>query len=285
MPRYGRRYGNRYGRYRKWSSPYKRGWRTYPRMPFMRVPPVLSVVEKKFFDASIAPATPPQTFSTTWALVDLNGSGVHSMVGLITQGTGDSSRIGRSIWVHSITVRFDIIINTHNSDAAEQHVRFALVMDKQCNAADPAVTDIYLDDDIHSHRNLYNGRRFTVLKEIVMSRDAQAYGNGTTNRSGAKVIPIVCHKEFKTPVRVDYESNTASVSALSRVNFFMMMCTLNSAPTVDIGQTSVDGGRYRIRFTDSPGYRAARYVSFLSWGGPPAPPNPPGLLYSMRPIV
>lgn len=87
------------------------------------------------------------------------------------------TRNGESIRIKSIEINYSLLFN---ATANYSHVRVLVVVDKQANAAAPALSDVLaqggtLSTNIYSPRNLYNKKRFFSLHDqtYVLNQDAQ----------------------------------------------------------------------------------------------------------------
>lgn len=109
-----------------------------------RLPPSTEV---KFFDSVIDNSAVSISSSGEFKLDSLH---------LTYQGTDEDERIGRKMTVRGVSLKGSMT-------PVQGRARFMLIVDKQCNGAVPAVTDVLETADIDSHRNLSNQNRFRVL--------------------------------------------------------------------------------------------------------------------------
>ncbi len=188
--------------------------------------------ELKFFDTDI-----------TDVAIAVNGTILADSVNEIPQGVTESERIGRKCTIHSINWRINLRLN-QKADllAASNTVRLILYLDKQCNGATAAVTDILEVDNYQSFNNLANKSRFRTLMDRTYELNASAAsGNGTANDFGSVNINDTLFKKVNIPIELDaavgaiteIRSNNIGVLILSKEND---TCTFDST--------------MRIRFTD-----------------------------------
>jgi len=131
------------------------------------------------------------TDSTTARVVLLNG---------LAQGTTASTRIGRRVTMKSIELKGRVSAGSTGTLAA---VRYALVLDKQANAAAPAFTDIYDAALPESLRNISNKARFQVLWDSGLTA---VVGSSATPTDAARRT-MEFYKKIGIPVQ--YNAGTA----------------------------------------------------------------------------
>lgn len=126
--------------------------------------------------------------STTASITLINGC---------ARGDDSDDRIGREIQMKSVQVRGDFYPNGTN---AGDLVFWAVVYDRQTNAAAPVWTDVYTSDGIYPQlRNLDNRKRFKVL------------GSGYIQlpKAGAEYpyTPFEFYRKLNHPVEFNSENN------------------------------------------------------------------------------
>lgn len=231
---------------------------------YVRVPPQLSVLEKKFLDTDIHTNTGSQPWTSVGLALTLNSSAtsLRSLPALITQGTGDSERIGRSIWIHSIQFRGVIRMAAGTSSADYNFGKIYMVLDRQCNGADATFGAVVTPAQPTGFRLLNNSRRFQVLKEKFVNFDALAIsGNGTTIDTGQRTREWSFYHRFRQPLRIDYDASSGAVTDLTQANIFFMAVAKQNAPVMDMDIANT----IRVRFTDGPGrYEAGLFLLVLA---------------------
>jgi len=169
------------------------------------------------------------TESTTARIVLLNG---------MAQGTTASTRIGRRITMKSVELKGRI---SAGASGTVSTVRYALVLDKQANAAAPAFTDIYDNSLPESLRNISNKARFQVVWDSgLMSLIGTS--TGTTDASRKNV-------EFykKIGFQTQYNAGTAGTVGDIQTNalYFVSIGDVVSGATAPVSVIQV-----RVRYDD-----------------------------------
>ncbi len=188
--------------------------------------------ELKFHDLDIDDAT-----------VASGGTIVEDSCNTISQGVGESNRVGRKCTIKSINWRYLVNIPTQagadgsNSDI----VRVVLYLDKQANGAAAGVTDIFESDDFQSFRNLSNTSRFQILMDRTHDINVQALaGDGAANDSGDKFISGTFFKKCNIPI--EYSSTTGAITEVRSNNIGVMVFGTQGLAGL--------GSKMRLRFSD-----------------------------------
>ncbi len=148
------------------------------------------VMEVKFHDLNVDDGT-----------IASGGTIVQGSCNLIAQGTGESERIGRKVHIVKLMWRYEIQL-PDTTVAANTHddVRLILYVDKQCNGAAAAVTDILASDNYQSFYKRSNKDRFVVLHDETTSLRASAgmatNGYGEVSFSDMLVVKLFIPIEF-----------------------------------------------------------------------------------------
>ncbi len=182
-------------------------------------------LEKKFIDYEVA----GQAFATTWTTMDPAG-GINNLCGA-SQGVGQSDYEGRTMYIHSIHIRGQVLTANTESNVNpldDQICRVLLVWDKQTNAAQIAGTTV-MDDTLsqkyNSFRNLEHTQRCSVLidKMIRISRNNQV-NEGSVNlyASGAVIMNFTMNWNFKEPIKVIKTGTTALVGSIADNSFHIV---------------------------------------------------------------
>lgn len=185
--------------------------------------------EKKYYDGTRALAV----LAAVGTIVD------NTLVAGITQGGGDSQRIGRKIELTSLHIQGSYNLPaTANPLNAIQRIRFVVYIDKQSNGAAALNTDIMKNTDIDTYRNLSNTGRFIILYDhklvLTASIDIAA---ATTN-------PVI--REFKVNktlnIPIEYKANAGAIADLTSNNLGILAYS-----STGLGQIQY---RWRIRYSD-----------------------------------
>ena len=181
--------------------------------------------------------------------VDLNDAvvaaagGITNSVNLIAQGTTESTRIGRKATIRSINWRFNMIlpISTAAADTADT-LRVIMYLDKQCNGATAAITDILESADFQSFNNLANKSRFRTLMDRTYDFVAEAGGgDGTTEDYGQDLQNDSFFKKVNIPI--EYDSTAGAITEIRSNNIGVLLIT-------QAGNIAF-GSKIRLRFSDN----------------------------------
>lgn len=182
--------------------------------------------ELNFVDTNIGVGS----VSTTASLILLNG---------LAQGTTASTRIGRRVQMKSVEIKMAIAAL---ATATTQTVRFALVLDKQANAAAPAFTDIYDSADPRALRNISNKARFWVLYDSglmpIVGSSAALLDNSYRT--------LEFYKRINIPVQ--YNAGTAGTVGDIQTNALYWVSIGSVASGTGASNTA---GNCRVRYDDS----------------------------------
>lgn len=98
----------------------------------------------------------------------------------IPQGVLPTQRIGERAMLRQLSIRGHLKLPASNDANKTQIVcRMLIVLDTQCNGADPQPTDILETDSVYQHYQTFNRGRFRILYDKLHTLNAQA-GNVTT---------------------------------------------------------------------------------------------------------
>jgi len=185
--------------------------------------------ELNFVDTVLSSAA----VSTTPVISLLNG---------MAQGTTASTRIGRRIAMKSIEFKFRVLSDTTTTATV---TRFAIVLDKQANAAAPAFTDIYDSADPGALRNISNKARFWVLWDSGLS---PLIGNTATagQQTDSSLKVFENYKRINIPVQ--YNAGTAGTVGDIQTNALYFV---SIGSTVSGTSDAILSGNFRVRYDDS----------------------------------
>lgn len=203
------RTGGFYGRYRKEGTP-----------------------EMKFFDTALT-----LTFPTAAACSTSNLTGnIH----IIAIGDQPNQREGRQIWIKSIQLRGTLILDP-TADADSVSVAYlALILDTQCNGANPAITDVFTSDAMGlNFINLANDKRFRILKRWKWSLSSTA-GVTTAYNPAARVLEY--YKRCNIPITYDATADTGSIATTRQNSIFL-------AQGSAVDNQIIFTGAARVRYT------------------------------------
>lgn len=192
-------------------------------------------VELKFHDLDIDDA-----------VITAGGVIVEDSVVGIAQGVTESERIGRKCTVRQIGWKFNITLATVDAQAtpaAADIIRVILYLDKQCNGAAAAVTDILESADYQSFNNLSNKSRFRTLMDRTYNMNYQtlASDNAGVVSSSNKNISDSYYKKCNIPI--EFSATTGAITEIRSNNIGVLV----------VGSNGIGGffSKMRIRFSDS----------------------------------
>lgn len=180
--------------------------------------------ERKYLDTLVA-ITPGQTTNITC----LNPS---------AQGLLVTNRLGNKIRVRSIVINFFIFMNTANTNG--DAVRLTLVVDKQCNGALMANSDVYLNtttsQPIYSVFNPVNlGNRLKIVKDVVV-----VGSGGVSNPKLMQKLTWVIRANMVT----SYNGNTSTVAGIVSNSLCLLVTSYDNVNKATVAYDAI------VRFTD-----------------------------------
>lgn len=187
--------------------------------------------ELKFFDTTLGAA-----IDSTGEVLTTGGQ-----LCLIPQGVTESTRIGRKCVIKNITIRGTFYINSLAAVSVGTALHMFVVLDKQCNGAAAAVTDVMTGTAFDvALRNLANSERFVVLKHFVLDVGAIA---GVSTVWDQVCRSIMWNKKCNIPL--EFSSTTGAITEIKSNNIFIMA---GAAFTDDVWAFQ---GKCRLRYSDN----------------------------------
>ena len=197
-------------------------------------------VEKKFLDTDVQ-----GSFLTG------NGTIVPSL-NIVPQGTNQSERIGRKIYIHNIRLRMTLTNTGTDFNNTDAIVRIILYIDHQANGA-AATGDEILDNTIgpnllDNFRNLAQQERFTVLWDKTWNLNSTSSNNaaagGLISPTNRQLFTKFSHT-FKSPIPIEYSGVNGSLVEQTSNNIGLLYITNGANTKYDVFGIS------RIRFMDN----------------------------------
>lgn len=186
--------------------------------------------ENKFFDTAIS--------FTVDATGEVPATG---QLNLIPQGVTESTRVGRKCVVKSIHIRGTMGFAPAGGTNANDLVYVYVVLDKQCNGAAAAITDVLTSNVISNAMiNLANSERFTILKRIVASLPS---GAGVSAAYSGLVKAFEFYHKCNLPI--EFSSTTGAITEIRSNNLFLLAGTGSGDDLTTVTATC------RLRFSDS----------------------------------
>lgn len=184
--------------------------------------------ETKFLDVTVSDA------------IVATGGLIIGTVNVIPQGTTESQRIGRKVVISKILFKYSFDLPSSATMTETSDIfRVILYVDKQCNGAAPAITDILVTANVRSFRALDNSDRFQILMDRTEAINATVgSGDGAANDSG---ITTRFRKFYKTcSIPIEYDSTSGVIAEIKSNN--VGLCVLSEAGFVGFF------GRIRLRY-------------------------------------
>lgn len=184
-------------------------------------------------------------FDTTWDESGIAATGLIALdsVNEVAAGTGENQRIGRKITIRSIHVRWDVVLTAGTTaNETDDNLRLIVYLDRQCNGATAAVTDILETAAYKSFNNLSNKNRFKILADKFTDINSMsgAYTGSTDNYGKAGKYRSM---HMKCNIPVEFSSTTGAITEIRSNNVGVLLITANANANSE--------GQVRIRYTDS----------------------------------
>jgi len=189
--------------------------------------------ELKFFDTALS-----IPFDLTG---ECSTSGATGNIHIIAQGDGDNNRDGRQITIKSIQFRGTVLFTPGGSATATTTCYLYVMLDTQCNGANPAITDVFTSNDMGSNfLNLSNDGRFRIIKKFVWTFTSTA---GVTTAYNAISYAVEWYQSCDILITYDSSVTTGSIASTKSNSIF---CAFGSDGNSDDGVTF--DGASRVRF-------------------------------------
>lgn len=174
------------------------------------------------------------------------GGAVTSTVNIIAEGNGESTRVGRKCTIRSIHWRYQVQlpeVDAQGTPSPGETLRVMMYVDKQCNGATIANTDLLATADWQSFRNLSNSSRFVVLydKNHTLNYSGLASDGAGVVSQGNRQIEVVWNK--KCGITLEYDNPAGGLANIRSNNIGVMLVSSRGA----IGFES----KIRLRFSDN----------------------------------
>lgn len=190
--------------------------------------------ELKFFDVPLTDA------------VIAAGGTITDSINKIAQGVTEVTRVGRKCTIKSISFRYKLTLPEQDavgSPAVSDTVRLIVYMDKQCNGATAAVTDLLETADFQSFRNLANSGRFVFILDVTKDLNYL-----TLASDGAGVVSqaevgrsYTFYKKCNAPI--EFNAAAGAITEIRSNNFGMLIMSSGGIAGLD--------SQFRIRFSDA----------------------------------
>ncbi len=169
-------------------------------------------------------------------------------VNVIPQGVTEVQRVGRKCTIRSIHWRFSadkVEVNNAATPDASEVIRIILYLDKQCNGATIAVTDLLETATHRSFRNLANSGRFSILMDKTVSFNNLTWSYDTAGSQGdsAEVVREMSFNKTGCAIPLEFSSTTGAIAEIRSNNIGVLL--ISKAGTGGFASSM------RLRFSDS----------------------------------
>ena len=192
--------------------------------------------EHKFFDIDVSD-------SIVASGGTVQGSGT---INGISQGTGETQRIGRKCTIKSINWRYTCVLKSQDAGAIPpkgDSIRAIMFLDKQANGTAATVTGILESNEFLSFNNLSNSSRFVILHDKTITLNHQNLAS-----DGAAVVSSTNERSqhsfySRCDIPIEFSSVAGVMSEIRSNNLAILL----------VGQTGEMDfeSKVRLRFTDA----------------------------------
>ncbi len=171
------------------------------------------------------------------------GANVTPSINLVAQGVTEITRVGRKFTIKKIGWKFKVtlpVLATSNASSGDV-VRVIMYIDKQCNGATAASTDVLETADFQSFNNLANKGRFRTLMDRTYDLNANGgAGDGTSNDLNAYTVSDSFYKDCTVPI--GYDNPAATITGIKSKNIGVILLSENGLASFE--------SKIRLRFSD-----------------------------------
>lgn len=174
---------------------------------------------------------------TSAGVVQVNTTGVITLLHLPVLGSDYNQRVGRKTLVKSIYIRGRVLTEASNQVigtavlTTSLQARMILLVDKQPNGAAPAVTDVLVTAEPASQLNLNNRDRFSILKDKQWSFDPYSYttASGVASMS-RQIYSLKCYKKCNVET-IFNSTNGGTIADINSGAIYLMWIGSGAAGT------------------------------------------------------
>lgn len=174
--------------------------------------------------------------------------GITATINIIAQGVTESTRVGRKCTIKAIHWRYKVNLPQQDAGGTPLNgdtLRIILYLDKQCNGATAAITDILETANVQSFRNLANVSRFNILLDKLHNinyHNMASDGAGLVSLSN-QTYQTTFNKRCDIPIEFNNVANDGSLATIRSNNLGVLL----------ISEAGVVGffSAFRLRFSDA----------------------------------
>ncbi len=190
--------------------------------------------ELKFHDVDLDDAT-----------VSSSGD-VTASINLIAQGTSESERNGRKCTLKSILWRYTVVlpeVDALATPAPADTIRIIMYLDRQCNGATAADTDVLESADYQSYRNLANSGRFSILHDKSMTLNYNGMASDGAGLVSQNEVTRQGHFYKKCDIPLEFNSTAGAITEIRSNNIGVIL--------ISRGTNISFLSKIRLRFSDA----------------------------------
>ncbi len=188
--------------------------------------------EAKFFETNVDDAVIAANFN------------IEGSLNLIPQGVTENTRVGRKCTVTKVMLRLTVNLpSTATAADTTDIVRILLILDKQCNGSNAAVTQLLENDNYQSFNSLANSGRFRTLWDktvSISSNGGSGRGSTDTLSYGAVSKALTFFKNVNIPI--EFNAGTGAITEVRSNNILLYYRSKAGVAGID--------GEVRVRFLD-----------------------------------
>lgn len=156
-----------------------------------------------------------------------SGGVITDTINIIPQGVTEVQRLGRKCTIAKIGWRYRIQLPAvASAGTGGETIRVIMYLDKQCNGATAATTDILETASFQSFRNLTNVGRFSILHDKTFALNSHgAAGDGTANDALSWELNHTFWKNCNIPL--EFDSTTGALTEIRSNNIGVLLLSNN----------------------------------------------------------
>ena len=163
----------------------------------------------------------------------------------MSQGTGQSNRIGRQAKIYSIHMKGSVTLPAQVTqttiESFKDVLQLVIILDKQCNGTAPVITQVWKQDKINELRNLEYSKRYKIIYQKYINVRTLVTQNATGDYSNSRnTREFAINIKLRRPIIVDYDGTGGGVSTLTQKNLYVGMVSQLASLQVE--------GVCRVRF-------------------------------------
>lgn len=167
-------------------------------------------------------------------------------INIIPQGVTESQRIGRKCTIKSIGWRWRLSLLAQDAGAtpvSADTVRVIMYLDKQCNGATAAASDLIESDDFQSFNNLSNSQRFVTLMDRTVTLNVPNMASDAAGVVSSSNYFVDGTFFKKCDIPIEFNSTTGAIAEIRSNNLGILV--------IGFTGNTVLNSKIRLRFSDN----------------------------------